>query len=104
MILSILNRTAAVSYDLPRLSKSLDFINVMTYDYHGAWSYFTGVNSPLYGRIEERRKGHPGNLLFASVLLIPQQIVIHLDSRYFALNFPIIFLQMSKVKSKESNL
>ena len=38
-------------YDVPAMSKSLDFINVMTYDFH-SWSKDnprTGHNSPLYG-------------------------------------------------------
>ncbi|KAA0706901.1 Acidic mammalian chitinase [Triplophysa tibetana] len=35
-------------YEIPEISKYLDFINVMTYDFHGSWQRFTGHNSPLY--------------------------------------------------------
>ncbi|KAF2899378.1 hypothetical protein ILUMI_06797 [Ignelater luminosus] len=37
-----------ISYNVPALSKYLDFINVMTYDLHGSWEKFTGHNAPLY--------------------------------------------------------
>ncbi|MBN3286930.1 CHIA chitinase, partial [Polyodon spathula] len=35
-------------YEIAEISKYLDFISVMTYDFHGAWEPFTGHNSPLY--------------------------------------------------------
>ncbi|KAA0706903.1 Acidic mammalian chitinase [Triplophysa tibetana] len=35
-------------YEIAEISKYLDFINVMTYDFHGSWQPFTGHNSPLY--------------------------------------------------------
>lgn len=38
----------SLSYDVPMLSKYLDFINVMAYDLHGVWDGSTGINSPLY--------------------------------------------------------
>ncbi|XP_029907654.1 acidic mammalian chitinase-like isoform X2 [Myripristis murdjan] len=49
--------TAAVSagkgtidggYEIAEIAKYLDFINVMTYDFHGTWERVTGHNSPLY--------------------------------------------------------
>ncbi|XP_076012654.1 chitinase-3-like protein 1 [Genypterus blacodes] len=49
--------TAAVSagkgtidggYEIAEIAKELDFINVMTYDFHGTWEQFTGHNSPLF--------------------------------------------------------
>ncbi|XP_065336266.1 acidic mammalian chitinase-like [Cloeon dipterum] len=39
---------ASVSYDIPQLSANLDFINLMTYDYHGSWESRTGQNAPMY--------------------------------------------------------
>ncbi|KAL7864691.1 hypothetical protein AOLI_G00161110 [Acnodon oligacanthus] len=35
-------------YEIAEIAKYLDFISVMTYDFHGAWDSFTGHNSPLY--------------------------------------------------------
>ncbi|XP_077369021.1 acidic mammalian chitinase-like isoform X2 [Festucalex cinctus] len=35
-------------YEIAKVSKILDFINIMTYDFHGAWDPVTGHNSPLH--------------------------------------------------------
>uniref|UniRef100_A0AAY4E8E2 Acidic mammalian chitinase n=1 Tax=Denticeps clupeoides TaxID=299321 RepID=A0AAY4E8E2_9TELE len=40
--------TIDTGYEIPEISKYLDFINIMTYDYHGSWESITGHNSPLY--------------------------------------------------------
>ncbi|KAJ6659856.1 hypothetical protein lerEdw1_018312 [Lerista edwardsae] len=40
--------TIDAAYEVEAIGKSLDFINVMTYDFHGSWASETGHNSPLY--------------------------------------------------------
>ncbi|KAF4093719.1 hypothetical protein AMELA_G00005120 [Ameiurus melas] len=40
--------TIDAGYEIAKLANYLDFINVMTYDFHGTWESFTGHNSPLY--------------------------------------------------------
>ena len=40
--------TAFTGYEVPMLSKYLDIINVMTYDYHGHWDKKTGHVAPMY--------------------------------------------------------
>lgn len=38
-----------VNTQLAELCSLLDYINIMSYDYHGAWDERTGANAPLYG-------------------------------------------------------
>uniref|UniRef100_A0A8D0B9X3 Acidic mammalian chitinase n=1 Tax=Salvator merianae TaxID=96440 RepID=A0A8D0B9X3_SALMN len=40
--------TIDAGYEMEEIGKYLDFINVMTYDFHGGWDSFTGHNSPLH--------------------------------------------------------
>jgi len=40
--------TIRTAYDVPALANYLDFINVMAYDFHGAWDMKTGHHSPMY--------------------------------------------------------
>ncbi|RWS01579.1 Sar s 18 allergen (chitinase-like protein) [Dinothrombium tinctorium] len=38
----------AAGYDVPEINKYLDFMNIMTYDFHGDWEQAVGHNSPLF--------------------------------------------------------
>ncbi|XP_064646402.1 chitotriosidase-1-like [Lineus longissimus] len=46
--------TADTAYNIPEISKSLDFINLMAYDLHGAWEKFTGHHAALFPRKDEK--------------------------------------------------
>ena len=37
------------AYNVPEVSKYLDLINIMAYDFHGTWESFTHHHSPLFG-------------------------------------------------------
>lgn len=41
--------TMETAYDLTKLSRYLDFIHMMCYDYHGTWDGVVGANAPLKG-------------------------------------------------------
>ncbi|XP_075898381.1 chitinase-3-like protein 2 [Nelusetta ayraudi] len=41
-------KTVNASYEVPEIAKYLDFMNVMTFDFHGPWESVTGHHSPLY--------------------------------------------------------
>ncbi|ROL53246.1 Acidic mammalian chitinase, partial [Anabarilius grahami] len=51
------------AYEIAEIAKYLDFINIMTYDFHGSWETVTGHNGPLY-----RGSGDTGdNIYFNTV-------------------------------------
>ncbi|XP_046319612.1 chitotriosidase-1 [Marmota monax] len=37
-------------YEVDKITRNLDFINLMAYDFHGSWEKVTGHNSPLFKR------------------------------------------------------
>lgn len=41
--------TVAKAYEISEVAKSLDFINLMTYDLHGSWDKTTGHHTAMYG-------------------------------------------------------
>ncbi|XP_014210222.1 probable chitinase 10 [Copidosoma floridanum] len=47
------NRVITEGYDVPVLAQHLDWIAVMTYDYHGQWDKKTGHNAPFYARPDD---------------------------------------------------
>ncbi|KAK3588540.1 hypothetical protein CHS0354_028957 [Potamilus streckersoni] len=58
--------TIDTAYEIPEMSRYFDFINLMTYDLHGAWEDHTGHNSPLYSRSGETGNETYLNLDWAS--------------------------------------
>lgn len=38
------------SYEIPQISSAVDFLNVMSYDFHGTWSKVTSFSGPLFSR------------------------------------------------------
>ncbi len=54
--------TVEKAYEIKKISESLDFINLMTYDFHGSWEYVTGHNAPLWHRIDEDEKAKELNV------------------------------------------
>jgi len=51
--------TAEAAYDIPSLCNErdgFDWINLMTYDLHGAWETVTGHNAPMYATASETKK------------------------------------------------
>ncbi|KAK7483790.1 hypothetical protein BaRGS_00025006 [Batillaria attramentaria] len=64
--------TIDTAYNIPAISKEFDFINLMTYDLHGAWDDVTGHNSPLYAGSWETGKDRYLNLDWAAQYWVQQ--------------------------------
>jgi len=74
-------------YDVPEISKYLDMINVMTYDFHGQWERQVGHNAPLYPL--ESATSYQKKLTVVSNLSIVQYIKLKSKIIFsFLFNFP----------------
>ncbi|XP_063223025.1 chitinase-3-like protein 1 [Bacillus rossius redtenbacheri] len=47
------SETVDTSYIVPEIAKNVDFMNLMTYDFHGDWDSETGEDAPLYPHSSE---------------------------------------------------
>lgn len=62
------------AYDIPAMSKAVDFFTVMTYDYHGAWEGMTGHVAPLKPHPPEKYAHY--NVVSMTIMLISSMINI----------------------------
>ncbi|XP_012274435.1 probable chitinase 2 [Orussus abietinus] len=77
--------TIDMSYDIPEMSKYLDFIHVMAYDYHGSWDKRVLPNAPLHSKddlsVEESityllKKGAPPSKLVVGLPMYGRTFVL----------------------------
>lgn len=52
-------------YDIAQIAQHLDFINLMTYDFHGVWRQVTGHHSPLFRGQEDTKSDRFSNVDYA---------------------------------------
>lgn len=50
------------AYEVDKMTAHIDFLNVLTYDYHGHWEAVTGHNSPLYRSALDSGSNHHHNI------------------------------------------
>uniref|UniRef100_A0AAR2JA12 chitinase n=1 Tax=Pygocentrus nattereri TaxID=42514 RepID=A0AAR2JA12_PYGNA len=58
-----LKSTIDAAYEIPEIASQVDFLNVMTYDYHGSWEKVTGHNSPLF-----KNSGDSGSHIYHNIV------------------------------------
>ncbi|XP_052798455.1 chitinase-3-like protein 1 [Mya arenaria] len=58
-------QTVTESYNIPAITRYVDYIQVMAYDFHGPWSHVTSFSSPLYSRASNIRFNQQNNQAWA---------------------------------------
>ncbi|XP_051890536.1 acidic mammalian chitinase-like [Pristis pectinata] len=59
-------RNIQAGYEIEKISEHVDFIGVMTYEFHGPWDLKTGPNSPLYRSPHDKNDDRYFNVEFAT--------------------------------------
>lgn len=63
-------------YDVPRLNEYLDFINLLSYDYHSAYEPAVNHHSPLYPLEEDNEYNYDAELTIVRVCSYEQNLII----------------------------
>lgn len=61
---------------MPEISKHLDFMNIMTYDFHGTWDDVVGHNAALYPLETASKQESTMNVVRSSQALFSQSIMV----------------------------
>jgi chitinase len=66
---------AGTFFELAKLAGILDYMNVMTYDFHGSWDGYAAFNSPLFGEPADPTSANPtGNTIGTIVYYLQQGV------------------------------
>lgn len=57
-------------YDIPKLNNYLDFINLLSYDYHSAYEPAVNHHSPLYSLEENNEYNYDAELTIVRIYLL----------------------------------
>ena len=71
-------------YDVPRLNENLDFINLLSYDYHSAFEPAVNHHAPLYPLEEDNEYNYDTELTIVSYFPFPK-------IQLFSIHFHIIY-------------
>lgn len=94
-------------YDVPALAKYLDWIAVMTYDFHGQWDKKTGHVAPLYYHPDDDyyyfnanysinywiAKGAPRRNIVMGIYFLFYNLILYVDCG-FLYNFIFLFISI----------
>ena len=69
-------------YDVPRLNEYLDFINLLSYDYHSSYEPAVNHHSPLYPLEEDNEYNYDSELTIVSRKRVVTRDVSQLTRRF----------------------
>ncbi|XP_055979495.1 oviduct-specific glycoprotein [Sorex fumeus] len=69
-------RIIQTSYEVPQLGGLLDFINILSYDFHGSWEKFTGHNSPLFSLPDDFKSSAYAMIYWQKLGVPPEKLIM----------------------------